>query len=193
MEGSWTPNQAQKRQVLIDAAASVMRRGGVGACTVRAIADASPLSSGILHYYFRDVDELVDLAFRQIFGGIVDELEKGVSTAADPLATLWAVLATYLAEPDAPDQVRTPILWFEYVTASIRRGDTSAVREITDRLLDVFRQLLAAAGIDDANAKGDTIYAAALGAAARAAISPAEVDAMLTDFSTALDIPRPGH
>ncbi|MGZ8179376.1 TetR/AcrR family transcriptional regulator [Williamsia sp. SKLECPSW1] len=49
----------QRREQLIDCALGIAERAGVGAVTVRGVADAAGVSLGIVHYCFADKDELM--------------------------------------------------------------------------------------------------------------------------------------
>src|SRR3954466_12012367 len=49
---------AERREQLIEAALAVASRDGIDAATVRAIAAEAGVSLGVVHYCFRDKDEL---------------------------------------------------------------------------------------------------------------------------------------
>ena len=61
-----TPNQESRRQEIIAAAASVVAAEGLAACTVRRIAEVTPLTKSTIHYYFDDADELIDLVVIEV-------------------------------------------------------------------------------------------------------------------------------
>lgn len=81
---------------------TVLRRGGLGACTAPAIADASPLTKSALHYYFADTDEIVDVAFRRLMEQFLERVQDAAAAAPDPLSTLWAATETYLRLGSGP-------------------------------------------------------------------------------------------
>jgi AcrR family transcriptional regulator len=71
---------ADRRTQLVDAALSVAVTDGIGATTVRRVAERAGVSLGVVHYCFADKDELfVALAAR-----IVDELAAGSAAALAP-------------------------------------------------------------------------------------------------------------
>ena len=86
-----SPNQRRKRQQIVEAARRVLAEQGLAACSVRAIADASPLTKSAIHYYFADINELVD-------EGLIDDppliqLCMGIPYGApEDLATLLAMV-----------------------------------------------------------------------------------------------------
>jgi DNA-binding transcriptional regulator YbjK len=65
-----TPDVAARRRFLLDALAlrpgeavlTVLARDGLAGCTARAVAEASPLTKSALHYYFSDMDKIIDQA-----------------------------------------------------------------------------------------------------------------------------------
>jgi DNA-binding transcriptional regulator YbjK len=63
--GAETPNQRDKQRQIIEAARRVLARDGLAGCTARAVARASPLTKSAMHYYFRDIDDVVDQAVVQ--------------------------------------------------------------------------------------------------------------------------------
>ncbi|MEH3155790.1 MAG: TetR family transcriptional regulator [Gordonia paraffinivorans] len=50
----------QRREQLVDRALEIAERAGIGAVTVRAVADAAGVSLGIVHYCFAGKEELMD-------------------------------------------------------------------------------------------------------------------------------------
>lgn len=70
---------AERREQLLDAAVEVMRVGGIGAATTRAVADRAGLPQGAFHYCFRSKDEL--------FTALLDrELDASLGRAWDAVA-----------------------------------------------------------------------------------------------------------
>lgn len=70
---------------------------GLVARTVREIAAAGPLAKSAIHYYFADVDVLIDRAMSQHVGNFAANLRTAASGAATPSAAFWSVIETYLA------------------------------------------------------------------------------------------------
>ena len=184
-----TPNQEARREALVSAAVEVLRTQGVAACSVRAIADASPLTKSALHYYFDDVSEIVDLAFARLMDGFLDRIEKAAADEAEPVGALWAAAHTYLRlGSDRPGRV--PMLWFDYHLDSIRRGDTATVTRLTDQTVALFARLVAATGVSEPQPRAEALLSALIGTVVRDTMRHADADAVLDDLATALGMPR---
>src|SRR5690348_7536488 len=89
-------NQRVKRAQIIDAAKEVLATQGLAACTARAVADASPLTKSAIHYYFHDIDEIVDEAMAGHVDAMLTNL-RHVADQAEPDERLWRVVEAYLA------------------------------------------------------------------------------------------------
>lgn len=173
------------------AAAEVLRTQGVAACTARAIAQASPLTKSALHYYFEDIDEVVDLAFRRLMEQYLARIEKAAADAGGPVEALWAATEAYLRFGADRPTGRAPMLWFEYRVASARRGDSRTVNELSDRAEAVFARLVEATGVPHAAARGGALFAALGGSLARDQLrDDADRRALLDQLAVALDLPR---
>ncbi len=133
---SRSPNQESKRAQIVEAARIVLARDGLAGCTVRTVADAGPLTKSAIHYYFDDIDEIVDRAVSAHLGAMLTELRAVAVRHQDPRTRLDAVLRTYLAT--FAEKPHAAFLWFEYWIACGRRGTTATV----DQMLADVRTLL---------------------------------------------------
>jgi AcrR family transcriptional regulator len=138
--GSYSPNQLQKREVIIQAALDVIRQHGVAACTTRAVAEASPLTKSSIHYYFSDIDTLVDLAMERYSDELVMRVREAASREANPTAALDAAVRAYVV----PGPSAVPAVWQEYYVMTLRRGDPSALRRTVAPVVDLISDLLSA-------------------------------------------------
>ncbi|TDV39831.1 TetR/AcrR family transcriptional regulator [Actinophytocola oryzae] len=132
-------NQRVKRAQIVDAAKEVLATQGLAACTARAVADASPLTKSAIHYYFRDVDEIVDVAMAEH----VDAMLVGLRRAAHEAVAgerLWRVVEAYLAT--FADRPHAAFLWFEYWVAVSRRASVGAAAAMLDRVRDLLVEVL---------------------------------------------------
>lgn len=166
--GAETPNQKDKQQQIIDAARIVLARDGLSACTARAIADAGPLTKSAVHYYFRDVEEIIDRAMSAHLDELVRQLRDAADAQPDPAERLWTVIDAYLAiftqNPHAAH------LWFEYWTALSRRDATGPVRSQTGKIRELLEALLADAGLPGTVA--DVVLSWLLGTVVQENIAP---------------------
>ena len=122
-------NQRVKRAQIVEAAKEVLATQGLAACTVRAIADASPLTKSAIHYYFHDVDEIVDEALAEHVDAMLVNLRRAAEGAEDPV---WGVAAAYLAT--FAEQPHAAFLWFEYWVAASRRASLGAAAGMLDKV-----------------------------------------------------------
>lgn len=166
--GAETPNQKEKQQQIIDAARVVLAREGLGGCTARAIADAGPLTKSAVHYYFRDVEEIIDRAMSAHLDELVRQLRDAADAQPDPAERLWTVIDAYLAIfASNPHAAR---LWFEYWATLSRRDATGPVRSQTEKVRGLLETLLADAGLPGTAADG--ILSWLLGAVVQENIAP---------------------
>ncbi|MHC1561909.1 TetR/AcrR family transcriptional regulator [Actinomycetospora sp. C-140] len=129
-----------KRAQIVDAARDVLAREGIAACTARAVADASPLTKSAIHYYFRDVDEIVDLAVAAHLHAMLDGLRTLAARYDDADERLRAVLEAYLQT--FAERPHAAFLWFEHWIATARRGDTGPTRRMLDEVEALLGELL---------------------------------------------------
>lgn len=126
---------AERREQLIDAAIRVATRDGIDAATVRAIAAEAGVSLGVVHYCFRDKDEILRAMAHQI-------TRQNLSTGLQQMPP----------EGDAGDIIRgaTHLLWsgisetrgaqllsFELTTYSMRHPE---VRQVASEQYTVSHQ-----------------------------------------------------
>ncbi len=187
---SATPRQHAKREALVEAAARVLRRDGLGGCTARAIAEESPLTKSALHYYFDDVDEIVDLAFRRLMDDYFARIEAAAEAESDPVQALWSAARAYLRlGGERPG--KAPLLWFEVHLEASRRGELRSVREITDRGLAYFTRLSRRAGAEEPERRASTFFASLIGALVRQSAHALDTEAFLRDAALAMALPAP--
>ena len=90
-----------------------MRTEGLAACTVRRVAGATGYSAGTIHYYFDDMNELVDVAYLELTSDYVEAIRT--TDATEPVAAFWETLRRYLTpfveHPGAAN------LWFDFAAA----------------------------------------------------------------------------
>jgi TetR/AcrR family transcriptional regulator, regulator of biofilm formation and stress response len=93
-----------RRETIIGAAATLIREGGPGALTHRAVADAAAVPLAATTYYFASKDELLGEALAVAAGAEVERLtelaavlDQAVAAGDDPPATIARLLAGALA------------------------------------------------------------------------------------------------
>ena len=112
-------NRRAKQDQIIEAAKEVLAREGLAACTARSVADASPLTKSAIHYYFNDINEIIDRAVAAHVDAMLGALRRVAGQVTDPRERLSRVVDTYLAT--FVDQPHAAFLWFEYWISAGRR------------------------------------------------------------------------
>jgi AcrR family transcriptional regulator len=123
-------NQRVKRAQIVEAAKEVLATQGLAACTARSVADASPLTKSAIHYYFHDVDEIVDEAMAAHVDAMLVNLRRAAESASGE--RLWRVVEAYLETFAA--QPHAAFLWFEYWVAASRRSSLDAAAGMLDKV-----------------------------------------------------------
>jgi AcrR family transcriptional regulator len=160
--GAETPNQQGKQRQIIEAARNVLARDGLAGCTARAVADASPLTKSAVHYYFRDIDEIVDQAMAAHLEALLQSLRETAERENDPARRLWRVVDAYLAT--FAGQPHAARLWFEYWIALSRRNASGPIRNDLAQVTALFQTLLGRAGHPEAAETAGLIVSWLLGA-----------------------------
>ncbi len=124
----------RRRSAIVDAALAVARRKGLGATTVRDVADEMGSSSGLIHHYFDTMDDVLAAAFERVAREDLQATADAVRTAPDPRAALAAFLRTY-APADADWAFQ---LWLDAWAEAARRPAIGA----TSRRLNLAWQAL---------------------------------------------------
>ncbi len=126
---------AQRRSAIVDATVDVMLRRGMAA-TVRDVAEQMGTSSGLIHYYFASMDDLLAAAFEQAASRDLHTTRDAMARCDGAVSQLRTFFATYArAEQDWAFQ-----LWLDAWAEAARRP---AVRETSERLNVAWQRLLA--------------------------------------------------
>ncbi len=135
-----SPNQEFRRAEIVDAACRLLRTRGVAACTVRAVAAEAGTSNGVIHYYFSDAQELVDLGFLRLAEDYYDHIRGQAARIPDAVDALWHTVVAYVT----PWGVHTSmaLLWCEYYVAGIRSKRLDGVVAAQRAMLDLFAEAL---------------------------------------------------
>ncbi|HKN52286.1 MAG TPA: TetR family transcriptional regulator [Amycolatopsis sp.] len=165
-----SPNQLHKQEQIVEAARVVLARDGLGGCTVRAIADAGPLTKSAVHYYFADLDVLIDRAMAAHVNAFAADLREVAEGHEDPRERLFAVVEAYLdvfaAQPNAA------FLWFEYWIAAGRAQNPQAIDVMLTSITELFAELLGPLDVDDPRARGRALVSYLLGAIVQQRVRP---------------------
>lgn len=176
-----SPNQRAKREALIVAAIGILRNRGLAGCTSRAIAEASGLAKSALHYYFRDTEEIVELAFQRLMTQYIERIRAAADDAPGPNAALCAATSTYLHLGSTQHSDQLPMLWFEVQLAASRCGDTAALGRLTAQTTEMLSAIVAATGVPAPAATARVLLASLVGILVRDALEPLDLDEALRE------------
>jgi AcrR family transcriptional regulator len=117
----------ERRSQLVEAALSVAASEGIGAATIRRVAEEAGVALGVVHYCFEDKDEL----FGALAARIVEDL-RGAGAAAvdlddppDLTTALRAAISGLWATVEA--SAGAQLLTYEITTHALRNPDLSGV------------------------------------------------------------------
>lgn len=117
----------ERRRAIVDAALTVARRQGLGATTVRDVADEMGTSSGLIHHYFDSMDDVLAAAFEQAAGADLARTRAAIDAEEGAVDRLDAFVRSY-----APAQSDwTMQLWLDAWSEAARRP---ALRVVSERL-----------------------------------------------------------
>lgn len=93
-------SEESRRSALIAATQSLVAEGGMGAATVRAIAERAGVTGGLIRHYFRSKDELIRAAYRTLMDGMTAKgADATAGVGAGPEERLAAFCAATLRPP----------------------------------------------------------------------------------------------
>lgn len=131
--------RAERRRSIVEAAAAVVARDGLGAVTARAVAEELGGSQGQIHHHFASTDELAAEAWRRY---AVQQIEAYECEACslDPAAALELFFGDLLA--DANGDGRALTRWAEagaqsQLRSAVAAGYVESLAQLTDVLTAV--------------------------------------------------------
>jgi TetR/AcrR family transcriptional regulator, transcriptional repressor of bet genes len=109
----------QRREELAAAVWRIASRQGLDAVTIRGVAAEAGWSTGALHHYFSDKEELLLFAFRTIADRVGRRVEAARQSAREPLELVRELLAIGLPlDPERCDETR---VWFAFLGLALSR------------------------------------------------------------------------
>lgn len=188
IEENPSPKQLARRGLIVDAAVETLKRAGIAGCTVRAIAAATPFTKGTIHYYFKDVDEIVNTAYLRLTDDYVAAVDAVARGTTDPRLAFWRAIGAYVQGFRV--HKRMGLLWFEYSAWAVRNGYEQGLASSVDAVRSMFGRRLAAVAPDAAPlAQPLTRYL--VGTVLELAVSMVEPQAVLVEVSRICDIRPP--
>lgn len=159
----------------------VLLRDGLTGCTARAVADASPLTKSAIHYYFDDMDEIVELAMDSLLDEFLTAVRLAGEGQGDPVARFFAMTEAYLrAFTERPGYA---LLWFGYWVQTALEGRRERMLRLQSTIVGVIEEVLQQAGIDDAPTRARAVFSYLVGAVVRQEAEPAELSQLTAELS----------
>jgi len=139
------------RREQIEAAAlqSVLKHGFPGS-SLRVVAREAKVPLSILHYYFKDKDDLMHSVVARLFEDGMERLKNVRAREHDPLRRIEALLEEYVMR--TTDDWRSTIAIIEYWAACVRSGTVERFyTQLHFRLRELLAEALREAGAPDAD------------------------------------------
>lgn len=169
-----SPNQAEKQRQIVEAAKLVLARDGLAACTARAVAEASPLTKSAIHYYFGDLDEVIDQAMASHIAAFTDRLRSAAGRHDTPSERFWAAVNEYFAIfQELPNSL---VLWQEYWIDSVRRKRLAVTEGLFQDITAFYAELLAALNVDEPLMRARGLLSYLVGAVTQQAVGHHSAD-----------------
>jgi AcrR family transcriptional regulator len=139
----------QRREELAAAVWRLASREGLDALTIRGVAAEAGWSTGALHHYFADKEELLLFAFETVAGRVGRRVEAAREASGDPLELARALLAIGLPlDDERRDETR---VWFAFLGLALTRPPLARAQRLA---YHAWRRLVADALLD-AQERGD--------------------------------------
>lgn len=139
----------QRREELAAAVWRLASRDGLDAVTIRGVSAEAGWSTGALHHYFSDKEELLLFAFQTVADRVGGRVATAREEAGEPLELARALLAIGLPlDDERRDETR---VWFAFLGLALTRPPLARAQRLA---YDAWRRLVADA-LRDAREQGD--------------------------------------
>jgi AcrR family transcriptional regulator len=139
----------QRREELAAAVWRLASRDGLDAVTIRGVSAEAGWSTGALHHYFSDKEELLLFAFKTVADRVGRRVATARAESGDPLELARALLAIGLPlDEERRDETR---VWFAFLGLALTRPPLARAQRLA---YDAWRRIVADA-LRDAREHGD--------------------------------------
>jgi TetR/AcrR family transcriptional regulator len=133
-----------RRSLLLDAALTLFARQGIAATSLNAIAKQAKVTPALVHYYFGNREQLVEIVLAERIVPVVDQLSQELTHyPAAPLQAIYALARRMLAAMQ--DQPWLPPLWVREVLCEGGLLRDHLLQHIAPHMAKKVRQLAVAA------------------------------------------------
>lgn len=138
-------NTHQRRSEILDAFLKVMAEDGYAKATIQAIAKQAGLRSGLIHYHFKNKQELLIELVKQVSAAVQERYEHMADAAQTPHEKLKAFIDARLAKGDT-ENPQAVAAWVVIGTEAIRQIEVRAEYEkVISAQQELLEKLIAAA------------------------------------------------
>lgn len=174
-------NRRAKQDQIVEAAKGVLARHGLAACTARAVAEASPLTKSAIHYYFNDLNEIIDRAMAAYADSMIETLARVAGQHAQPRERLWQVVQSYLNASAA--RPHAAFLWFEYWADAGRRQTLEVAGDMLGKLHALLAGMLSEVPVPDPDERAHALLSWLLGTVVQQHIRPRAAHVLRTEMT----------
>jgi AcrR family transcriptional regulator len=177
----------QRREELAAAVWGLASRDGLEAVTIRAVAAEAGWSTGALHHYFSDKEELLLFAFQTVAERVGRRVAAAREVATEPLELVHELLAIGLPV-DAERRAETRA-WFAFLGLALTRPPLARAQRLAYRawrgmVADALREAQERGEVDagiDVDREAAGLVALVDGLAVQATFEPRALDARLVE------------
>jgi TetR/AcrR family transcriptional repressor of bet genes len=139
----------QRREELAAAVWRLASRDGLDAVTIRSVAAEAGWSTGALHHYFSDKEQLLLFAFKTVADRVGRRVAAARAESGEPLELARALLAIGLPlDEERRDETR---VWFAFLGLALTRPPLARAQRLA---YDAWRRIVADA-LRDAKERGE--------------------------------------
>lgn len=162
-----------RRDQIEGAALQTVLRHGFAGSSLRAVANQAKVPLSILHYYFKDKDELMLSVVRRLFEDSIGQLKDVGAGERDPLRRIEALLEAYVMR--TTDNWQATLATIEYWAACVRKGTVDRFyTELHFRLRELLAEAMREAGAEDPDGLALALLGAMVGYATFYRTKPAD-------------------
>ncbi len=143
-----TETRRMRREQIEEAAVQSVLKHGFPASSLRVVAKEAKVPLSILHYYFKNKDELMHSVVRRLFEGTMEWLKQVRAKERDPLRRVESLLEAYVMH--TTNKWQATLATIEYWAACVRKGTVDRFyTQLHFRLRLLLREALQEARADD--------------------------------------------
>jgi AcrR family transcriptional regulator len=137
-----------RREEIESAALRIVCTKGFPKTSLRRVAKEAKVPLSILHYYFKDKDELMQCVVQRLFDGMLHALTKIRTSEPDPVKRIDRLLETYLTR--TAEDWQASLAFIEYWAACVRAGTVNNFyTQVQFRYSEPMAEALREAGAED--------------------------------------------